>query len=381
MLSVKQNLTPLSLAQDAAAASVELTVIVPTRNERDNIAPLVEKLERALQGRNWEVVFVDDDSPDGTAAAVRAIARANPRVRCLQRIGRRGLSSACIEGVLSSAAPFVAVIDADMQHDERLLPRMLDKAKAEDLDIVVGSRHVEGGGLGDWAESRKKISSLATRLAQLVVPGELTDPMSGFFLMRRGAFDVAVRHLSGRGFKILLDLFASSPHPLRFAELPYQFGLRQAGESKLDTLVALEYLNLLLEKTVGRYVPVRFLMFATVGALGVVVHMLTLAVAFSFMPFTYAKALASLVAMTSNFGLNNAVTYRDVRLKGRRLLTGLLSFYAICGLGAVADVGVASLLFESQGEVWWLSGLAGILVGSVWNFTMASVFNWRKKAV
>lgn len=361
----------------AEPASLELTIVVPTRNERGNIQPLLERLEQALRGVNWEVVFVDDDSPDGTAEAVRSIARTNPRVRCLQRIGRRGLSSACIEGVLSSATPYVAVIDADLQHDEQLLPRMLETIKAEGLDVVVGSRHVEGGSLGDWASSRQKISSFATGLARLVLRSELTDPMSGFFMIRREAFDDTVRRLSGRGFKILLDLFASAPQPLKYKELPYRFGVRHSGESKLDSVVVLEYVNLLLDKTVGRYVPVSFLLFALVGAFGVLIHMAVLALAFLVIPFTYAKALATIVAMTSNFVLNNVVTYRDVRLRGPALLRGLLSFYAICSIGAVADVGIASLLFDRQGTSWWLSGLAGIVVGSVWNYAMASVFTWR----
>ena len=355
----------------------ELTVVVPTRNERGNIQPLLERLEQALEDVNWEVVFVDDGSTDGTADLVRSIARANPRVRCLQRIGRRGLSSACIEGVLSSAAPYVAVIDADLQHDEKLLPRMLDTIKGDDLDVVVGSRHVEGGSLGDWASSRQKISSFATGLARTVLRSDLSDPMSGFFMMRRAAFDQTVRRLSGRGFKILLDLFASAPQPFKYKELPYRFGERHSGESKLDTLVVLEYVNLLLDKTVGRYVPVSFLLFALVGAFGVLIHMAVLGLAFAVMPFTYAKGLATVVAMTSNFILNNVVTYRDVRLKGAALVRGLLSFYAICSIGAVADVGIASLLFDRQGTSWWLSGLAGIVVGSVWNYAMASVFTWR----
>jgi dolichol-phosphate mannosyltransferase len=358
-------------------AEIELTVVVPTRNERDNILPLLERLERSLDGIEWEIVFVDDDSPDGTADLVRSIARTNPCVRCIQRIGRRGLSSACIEGVLSSAAPFAAVIDADLQHDERLFPRMLDLIKTEDLDVVVGSRYCEGGSLGEWAKSREKISQFATKLARMLVRNDLSDPMSGFFLIRRAAFDKAVRHLSGRGFKILLDLFASAPEPLRFKELPYQFGERHSGESKLDAAIALEYINLLLDKTVGRFVPVRFILFALVGATGILVHMAALTLAFTVLSFTYAKLLATIIAMTSNFALNNALTYRDMRLRGAALVRGLLSFYIICGLGAAADVGIASILFHRQGTSWWLAGLAGILIGSVWNYAMASVFTWR----
>ena len=377
MLHLNRDLIESRTPSSIRPSELELTVVVPTRNEHDNILPLLERLERALDGIEWEVVFVDDDSPDGTADLIRSISRRNPRVRCIQRIGRRGLSSACIEGILSSAAPFAAVLDADLQHDERLLPRMLEVIKADNLDVVVGSRFCAGGSLGEWAKSRRKISNLAKRLARFLVRDELTDPMSGFFVIRRTAFVKSVRRLSGRGFKILLDIFASSPEPLRFKELPYRFRERHSGESKLDTIVALEYVNLLLDKTFGRFVPVRFILFALVGGSGVLVHMAALAAAFTILPFTSAKLLASIVAMTSNFVLNNLLTYRDVRLKGAALVRGLFTFYVICGIGAAADVGVASILFHQQGASWWLSGLAGVLVGSVWNYGMANVFTWR----
>jgi dolichol-phosphate mannosyltransferase len=249
-----------------APNGAELTIVVPTYNERDNIEPLLARLDAALAGIAWEVVCVDDDSPDGTAAAVRRLARGDPRIRCLQRIGRRGLSTAVIEGMLASSAPYLAVIDADLQHDETLLPHMLATIKAEDLDIVVGSRHVAGGGIGDWDRRRVAISAFATRLARLVVSADLSDPMSGFFMVSRPAFERTVRHLSGHGgFKILLDLFASTPAPFRFKELPFVFGERRHGESKLDGFVVWEYLMLLAEKLTGGLIPGRFLSFCVIG--------------------------------------------------------------------------------------------------------------------
>jgi dolichol-phosphate mannosyltransferase len=153
---------------EPAAAAVELAVVIPTLNERDNVPLVVQRLNRVLAGIAWEAVFVDDDSPDGTADAVRALARQQGNIRCVQRLGRRGLSSACIEGILSTAAPYVAVMDGDLQHDEALLPQMLAKIKAEHLDIVVASRHVADGSLGDWQKSRVAISDFATRLSRLV---------------------------------------------------------------------------------------------------------------------------------------------------------------------------------------------------------------------
>ena len=359
--------------------SIELSVVVPTFNERDNIEPLFVRLETALDGIAWEVIYVDDDSPDGSASRARELARRDPRVRCLRRLGRRGLASAVIEGMLASSAPYLAVIDADLQHDERLLPQMLETLRTQRLDIVIGSRHVAGGGLGGWDKRRAAISGIATRLARLVVPAGLADPMSGFFMVTRPAFEQAVGRLSGQGFKILIDLFASAPSPLRFKELPYVFSARQRGESKLDSLVVWEYLMLLLDKLVGRFVPVRFILFAAVGGSGVVVHLLTLYLALAAHgSFAAAQTLATFAAMTSNFALNNVLTYRDRRLAGRRLVTGLLSFYAICGLGAVANVGIASVAFAEH-YTWWASGLAGAAVGVVWNYAISSVFTWGRR--
>ena len=364
----------------AVGAPIELAVVIPTLNERDNITALVDRLDAVLAGIRWEAVFVDDDSPDGTADLVRELGQRRSNIRCVQRLGRRGLSSACIEGILAGSAPFIAVMDADLQHDEALLPRMLATIKEQHLDIVVGTRYTAGGSVGDWQKSRVLISSLASQLARVVVKTELSDPLSGFFIIERGAFGAAMRELSGQGFKILLDIFASSPRPLAFAELPFHFRRRVAGESKQDALVAWEYLTLLLDKLSGHIIPVRFLLFTMIGGLGVVTHLATLWLAvYPFgIGFPAGQAVATIVAMTSNFFLNNLFTYRDKRLCGGALVTGLLSFYAVCGIGAAANVGIASQLFEAD-RSWWLAGLGGAAIGAVWNYAMSSVFIWRSR--
>ena len=357
---------------------IELAVIIPTYNEADNVEPLLGRLELALAGISWEAIFVDDDSPDGTAAAVRAIALRDRRVRVIHRIGRRGLSSAGVEGVLSSAAPYLAVMDGDLQHDETLLPEMLRKLKQERLDIVVGSRYASGGGVGDWSDRRKFFSRVASQAAKLILKADLKDPMSGFFLMRREAFDAAVRKLSQQGFKILLDLFASAPAPLKFAELPYVFRRRVHGESKLDSMAAWEYGMLLIDKLIGHVVPSRFILFGVVGGFGILVHLAALGAALhAGITFAVAQTIAVLIAMTSNFALNNMLTYRDRRLSGWRFLTGLFSFYAICSMGAVANVAVASLIY-AQSYAWWLAGVAGAVVGAVWNYAVTSFYTWRR---
>jgi dolichol-phosphate mannosyltransferase len=372
---------PLSSAFIAERTSrwpVELTVVAPCYNERANVSVLVDKLAVVLKDIEWEIIFVDDDSPDGTSNIVRRLAQRDPRVRCLQRLGRRGLSTAVIEGLLASSAPYMAVIDADLQHDEALLPRMLSELRSNGFDIVIGSRYIEGGGVGTWDAQRASISRFATRLAKLVLRQELSDPMSGFFMVKRDTVDQSVRHLSGKGFKILLDLFVSSPERLKFKELPFTFRERQHGESKLDSLVLVEYLQLLLDKLVGHIVPVRFLMFAAVGATGVLVQLIILKLGLRPLGFTVANALATFAAMTSNFAINNVLTYRDRRLRGAKLLRGLLSFYAVCGVGAMANVGIANALF-AQHYRWWMAALSGIAVGVVWNYVVSLTYTWKER--
>jgi dolichol-phosphate mannosyltransferase len=380
-LARQNDLASVSRAQQSTiTGGPELTLVIPTLNERDNIEPLVDLLDAALDTVSWEVIFVDDDSPDGTAERIREIGRRDRRVRCLQRIGRRGLTTACIEGALAASAPYIAVMDADMQHDEKLLPQMLAIVKSEPLDLVVGSRYVAGGGIGELDAARANISAFATRLSRIICKVEIADPMSGFFMLRREVLEGALRRLSGQGFKILLDILASSPRPLRFRELPYEFRERQRGESKLDALVSWEYMMLIADKLIGHVVPVRFALFALVGGIGLFIHMSVLwfALTVAGAAFNLAQASAAVAAMTSNFFVNNLFTYRDRRLRGFALVRGLFTFYAICALGAIANVGIAGYVF-SRNEVWWLAGLAGIVVGSVWNYAVSSVFTWKQK--
>ena len=366
-----------AITSGAERVVAELTVVVPTFNERDNISELVSRLELCLRGKAWEVIFVDDDSADGTAARIRQIARRDPRVRCLQRIGRRGLSSACVEGMLASSSPYLAVIDGDCQHDETVLPRMLELLESGEADVVVGSRYTAGGGIGSWNASRARMSRFATRLSRAVIKHNLSDPMSGFFALRREVLELAVRNLSSIGFKILLDLIASSPKSPRVKELPYEFRNRHAGKSKLDSQAVWGYWMLLAHKFVGGVVPVRFVSFALIGAVGVFVHFAVLAAFFRAMsfPFTFSQAGAAAVAMMSNFTLNNALTYRDMRLRGWLWVKGVASFTLTCSVGALANVGVASYLFKRH-MLWAISGLAGVVVGAVWNYAMTATYTW-----
>ena len=355
-----------------------LSVIIPTFNEVRNIPVLVARLSEVLAAIEWEVIFVDDDSPDGTAEAVRQIARSNPRVRCIRRIGRRGLAGACIEGMLSSSARAVAIMDGDLQHDEKLLPQMLERIVGG-WDVAIGSRFVEGGSSEQgFSRVRQRGSAIATLFAQKLFGVTLTDPMSGFFMIDRTAFELVAPKLSTRGFKILLDVMASSGGSLKLVELPFVFGARQHGESKLDNMVVLEYLGLLLAKLSGDRISIRFVLFALVGATGLAVHLLALRQALALsIPFDWAQAVAAFTAMTWNFFLNNQLTYRDKRLKGFSIMIGLLTFYAVCSIGTIANVGVANWVYGAQ-PLWWLAGTAGAIMGVVFNYAASSALTWRE---
>ncbi|WP_242146763.1 glycosyltransferase family 2 protein [Sphingomonas sp. BAUL-RG-20F-R05-02] len=363
--------------------TLDVAVVIPTFNEVRNVPLLVAQLDAALAGRAWEAIFVDDDSPDGTADAVRAIGRVDPRVRVIQRIGRRGLSSACIEGMCATAAPLVAVIDGDLQHDETILPAMVEALNADaSVDVVIGSRFVHGGGTGDWDRDRVAKSAFATKLSRHVLKADLSDPMSGFFMIRARIVRDLAPHLAAIGFKILLDIMTGSPRPLKFVELPYTFRTRTEGESKLDHVVALEFLIALYDRMFGRIVPVRFAMFSAIGLIGVGVHMGVLTpilLGWGDRAFLLGQVIAAVVAMTMNFFLNNALTYRDRRLRGwRQLLDGWVSFCVVCSVGLVANVGVAGFLHEAREGTWATAALLGVLVGAVWNYALSSRFTWGR---
>ena len=353
----------------------ELSVVVPAFRERDNIPALLLALDQALAGLDWETIIVVDDAYDGSELLVRERAQQDRRVRCLHRIGRRGLASACIEGMLASSAPYVVVIDADLQHDETLVPQLLAAARQAQADIAVASRYMPGGSTGGLAPARVRLSRLASALSKTLCK-DLTDPMSGFFVVRRTFLDRVVRKLYGRGFKILLDLIAAARGELRIVELPYRMRSREYGESKLGTRVVAEFLMLLLYHLMGRLLPARFFLFAAVGASGVGVHLCVLWLLYAASGhFLLSQALATWVAMTSNFFLNNVVTYGDQRLRGRAMWRGLLTFYAACGIGALINLAIADWLFL-KATPYWLAGLGGALIAALWNFFTTASFTW-----
>ena len=357
---------------------MDLAIILPTYNERENIALVVSRLVAVLHGLDWEAIFVDDDSPDGTAEAIGAHARENGRIRLLHRVGRRGLASACIEGMMSTAATFVAVMDADLQHDESILPEMLGRMQSEGLDVVVGTRNSAGGSMGEFGRRRVLLSRLGQKISHGVCRCELTDPMSGFFMLRRSFLLEVVHELQGGGFKILVDLLASARRPLKLGEVGYVFRARRHGESKLDMIVGIEYLSLILNKATGGVLPPELTQYLLVGGAGLVTHLLLLLVLMDFghVHFVAAQVDATFLAMMENFFLNNLITFRDRKLRGARLATGMARFGLACSFGAWANVVFARALWQADAR-WFLAGMAGIVLGSVWNLSISSLFTWK----
>ncbi|HEY5306301.1 MAG TPA: glycosyltransferase family 2 protein [Pseudolabrys sp.] len=367
-----------AMATQAIVAAPEVAIVLPTFNERDNIPVVYGRIEHALAGVDWEIIFVDDDSPDGTAAVVNEIGRHDRRVRCIRRIGRRGLAGACIEGMLATQARYVAVMDADLQHDETQLSAMLTKLCTDAADLVVASRYCDGASPIGLSARRAAASRWSVALIRRLLKVDLTDPMSGFFMIRREMVAQMAPSLSTQGFKILLDIAVTGHGRLRTVELPCDFGPRLHGVSKLDSRVVLDFGQLLLSKFTRDAISFRFVLFCLVGLSGVGIHMtaLTTLHVFSTSSFDMAQIAATIIAIAWNFVFNNSFTYRDQRLTGWPFVYGLLEFELICAVGVLSNVGIADLIYGSEGA-WWVAGLGGAVMGAVWNYAMSAAFVWR----
>jgi len=350
-----------------------VTIIVPTLNERDNVHDLVRRLGEVLEGVDWEVIFVDDDSPDGTATAVRELGRELRQVRCVQRIGRKGLSTACIEGMLASSAPYLALMDGDLQHDPTVLRKMIDVLEEGEAELVVGSRYVDGGSCGNFPRRRQQISRLGTALGRSLLNTDVKDPMSTFFALRRDLLDEVVHGLSGLSFKILLDILLTIRRPVRFREIPFVLGERQAGESKLDASVVWEYLLLLTDKTVGRYVPLQFVSPAIIGVIGATVLLTSVLVLHGLVGvnFVTAEIIASALSMAFKYAVNTLGKRRELHTRWGLWIGKMISFAIVCGVGAAANVILAGYLV-GRGTEWFASAIAGVLIWVAWNCAAAN---------
>ena len=371
----------MDIANSEPALAPTLSVVVPTYREAANVPVLFERLKSALDGLPWEMIVVDDDSPDGTYDVAFAIAAQDRRLRCLRRVNRSGLAGAVIGGWLASSADFVAVIDGDLQHDERALPDMYAKLARRDGDLVIGTRVSDEATPAGLSPARQKLSDLGAWFFRSIAGVSVKDPMSGFFMTRREIVAGIAPALSPDGFKILVDVILSSRGQLRIVESSYVFRQRQAGESKLSPLVGLDFLGLVARHATGGLLPTRFMLFALIGVVGLFVHFIVLGALIGgrdVAAFDQAQIIATVAAMASNFVLNNEITYRSMRYRGLGMIPGFLLFALLCSVGAIANVNIAMWLFQTN-RAWWAAGLAGALVGVVWNYAASNTFVWRRR--
>lgn len=362
-----------------------LSVIVPTYNERANIAPMVASLDRALGSLPWEVIFVDDGSPDGTAEEVRSIARHDRRVRLISRHNRRGLASAVVEGGLAAVGEVVAVMDGDLQHDESVLPELYRRVASGEADIASASRFLEDHAReGLSSDQRLALSNRGISMANRFFGLQLTDPLTGFFALRRDKLEAAVPRLSGLGFKILLDLITSMDKP-RVSEAPFRFRQRVAGESKLDRRVMYDFFLFFMEKWIGRFAPIpgTWLSTALIASLGILAHLALVIPAVSLfdLPFAPAQIAAAVLSVLVIFSANNWVSRSDAMLKGARFWQGLAVFCLMSAIGVATNVGVAVLIQRDFPElVYVLPATAGALISVVWNFMAGKAFGfWNRR--
>ncbi len=360
----------------------DLTIVLPTFNEAANIPVIVQRIAAALPDTRHEIIVVDDDSPDRTWEVALKLSRDHPHLRAIRRLGRRGLSGACVEGMMAASAPVIVIMDADLQHDETILPNMMAEIAAG-ADLVIGTRYAGGGSAGDgFSRTRARGSEWATALANRITGDMTSDPMSGFFMLTRATADRVAAELSGEGFKILFDILSRIGPQLTIREAPFTFRERLHGDSKLGLLVTLQFLGLLVSRRTGGYLPVRFLLFALVGFTGIFVHMAALFV-FSGplgLSFAVAQTGATLTAMTTNFAINNELTFAHRKLRGARWLFGLVTFMAVCSLGAIANVSVATQIHSFLAGNGWsvgVAGLAGALMSSVFNYSVTKLVTWK----
>ena len=367
-------------ASAPAKSQPTLSLVVPTYRESANVPVLFERVKAALEGLTWEMIVVDDDSPDGTSEVAFGLAAADRRLRCLRRVNRTGLAGAVLEGWMSSSADLVAVIDGDLQHDERVLPKMYGLLEAGSGDLAIGTR-VSDGTEDGLSPARKKLSDLGKWFFLRIAGSPVTDPMSGFFMIRRDIVSRLAPRLSPDGFKILVDVILTAGGGLKIVEVPYRFRKRVAGESKLTPLVGLDFLGLVAHHASGGVLPIRFVLFALVGAVGLVVHILALS-AFRYRlgpsDFPTGQAVATLAAMASNFILNNEITYRTHRFRGLGMIGGFAAFALGCSFGALANIDVASWLYKAN-ETWWVAGLSGAALSVVWNYAVSTNLIWRRR--
>jgi dolichol-phosphate mannosyltransferase len=376
-----------------------LSVVTPTYDEAENVPLLIERVHAALEGIPHEIIVADDDSPDRTWEVAERIAATDPTVRVMRRFHDHGLSAAVLDGMSVARGDHLAVMDADLQHDESILPRMLETVRGGDVDVCVGSRSTEGGGYGEWGAGRRLVSWVATLIARLLLRVPVSDPMSGYFVVTRRAYEEAAPRINPRGFKILLE-FIGRDRELRVAEVGYEFRLRTHGETKLNRSVIRSYLLAVAELRLGRQVDPALLLYVLVGLVGLAVNsaMFALAEALGFPlwdtglnealdPISTSFLFSVQISIFVLFVLNNEFTFWEQRYRGWKLFPAFAAYEAMSLVGTLAHVGTFTYLQNlgflfsvvGDGAARTVHNLLGAVVALVVNWYLNTTYLWRRR--
>ena len=361
---------------------VLVSIILPTYNERGNIESIIESLLKLKDQFKLEILVVDDDSPDGTGDLVKSLSRKIQEVRLIRRMGRAGLASAIKEGLLDAAGDLALVMDSDGQHDPTAVTLILNTLIEGGYDLIVGSRFhadAEIKGLSSRRENGSSLANAAARYSLNRSYSRLTDTMSGFFALRLDRAMPFVRAVDVNGFKFLYEFLAISKGKLNAAEVPLNFQPRTHGTSKLDVAIFWDFLISVLHNLSFRLLPRRAISFGLVGTSGVFVQLVVnqVLMVIGRINFEQALPIAVVAAASSNYMINNALTFRFQRLKGMALFKGLLKFLVVASLPVLANVGVATAFHRFVSTDLITAQLAGIIVVFIWNYAASSRFVWN----
>ena len=359
-----------------------ISVIIPTYNEYKNLPKLLDQLLNLETIFEKEIIIVDDNSSDGTQNLARSYSQNDRRIRLISRLGRSGLSSAIKEGCLCASGDLIVIMDADGQHEPNSIINGLEKFNNKNIDIIIGSRFLEESIIKGLSSKRESGSSIANFLARITLHSgykKLTDYMTGFILLKRNSCIKYIEKIDVNGFKFLYELLSLSKGKLKVIEIPLVFGFREFGKSKLDLAVIWDFLISLIHNFFGRIIPRRAFSFALVGLIGVFVQMFAIYFLLAVTDFDFEKILpvGVILAATSNYIINNILTFRSNKLSGKNFYFGLFKFLLVASLPIIANIGVANLFYNQLSTNTFFAQIAGILVVFIWNYAASSRVVWN----
>ena len=359
-----------------------LSVVLPTFNERNNIISIINQLLELPIPYEIELIIVDDNSSDGTAKVVRDYSQKERRIRLINRFGRSGLSSALKEGCLCASGDQIIIMDSDGQHQVDTINKAINKLNSINTDIVIASRFLEESVQEGLTKRREKGSNIANKFARLSLSkkyAHLTDYMSGFIAFKRNNCINTIKKIDVNGFKFLYELLAISKGRLNVLEIPLKFKERKIGTSKLDSAIIWDFVISLLHTFTRRIIPRRAISFAIVGTTGVFVQMFCIYFIIWITNFEFQKVLpfGVIMAASSNYTINNLLTFRENKLKGLKFVGGLFKFLLVSSLPILANIGVTNLFFDKFSSNSFFSQLIGIIVVFIWNYAASSKFVWN----